>query len=59
MGQYTAPRAPNGLKNTCWSIPSGLGTTLEKMGVFRPGDPGGPGVGPKRARAGLPYGCTK
>ena len=46
-------------KNTCLSIPSGLGTTLEKLIFFRSGDPGGPTVGPGRARAGLPSGSTK
>ena len=44
-------------KNTCLSIPSGLGTTLEKK--FRPGDIGGPTIGPRRARAALPSGSTK
>ena len=33
---------PKRAKNTCLSIPSGLGTTLEKMVFFCPGDPGGP-----------------
>ena len=30
-----------------------------KNDFFRPGEPGGPTVGPHRARAGLPSGCTK
>ena len=51
----TASKRP---KNTCLSIPSGLGTTLEKK-FCRPGDPGGPTVGPRCARAGLPCDCTK
>ena len=46
-------------KNTCLSIPSGAGTTLEKNDFFRPGDPGGPTVGPHCAWAGRPSGCTK
>ena len=46
-------------KNTCLSIPSGLGTTSEKIFFFRPGDPGGPTVGPHCAWAGRPSGCTK
>ena len=37
----------------------GPGTTLEKLFFFRPGDPGGPTVGPHCARAGLPSGSTK
>ena len=43
-------------KNTCLSIPSGLGLTLEKdLFFFRPGDPRGPTVGPHvcAARAAL------
>ena len=46
-------------KNTCLSTPSGLGTTFEKNHFFRPGDPSGPTIGPRRARAGLPSGYTK
>ena len=46
-------------KNTCLSIPNRLGTTLKTTLFFRPGDPGGPTVGPNRARAGLPSGSTK
>ena len=47
-------------KNTCLSIPSGLGTTLEKIFFFALGtDPGGPTIGPRRVQAGLPSGCTK
>ena len=46
-------------KNTCLSIPSDLETTFEKNHFFRPGDPGGPTVGPHRARAALPSGSTK
>ena len=46
-------------KNTCLSIPRGLGTTLKKIYFFRPGHAGGPTVGPNRARAGLPSGSTK
>ena len=46
-------------KNGCLSIPSGLGTTFGKNDFFRPGDPGGPTVGPHRAQAGLPSGSTK
>ena len=45
-------------KNTCLSIPSGLGTTLRKI-IFSPWGPGGPTVGPHRAQAVLPSGCTK
>ena len=33
-------------KNTCLSIRNGLGTTLKKIIFFRPGDSGGPSVGP-------------
>ena len=44
-------------KATCLSIPSGLRTTSEKMIFFRLGDPGGPTVGPHRARAELPCGA--
>ena len=46
-------------QNISLSIPSGLGTSLEEMFFFRPGDPGGPTIGPNRARAGLPSGSTK
>ena len=46
-------------KNTCLSIPSGLGTTLEKKKFFYSEDPGGPTIGPHCARAGLPSGSTK
>ena len=59
LGFSMAQNAPPRPKNTCLSIPSGLGTTLEKMIFFCPGDPGGPTVGPRRARAGLPSGSTK
>ena len=55
-------RATTGSKrpeNTCLSIPSGLGTTFGKNHFFRPGEPGGPSVGPHRARAGLPSGSSK
>ena len=45
-----------GPKNTCVNTPSGLRTTLEKAISFRPG---GPTVGPNRARAVLPSGCSK
>ena len=53
MAQNASPRAQNALK-TLLSIPSGLGTSLEKIHFFRPGDPGGPTVGPNFARAVLP-----
>ena len=46
-------------KNTCLSIPSGLGTTLEKMIFFAPGTLVDPPLAPHRARAGLPSGSTK
>ena len=47
-------------KNTCLSIPSGLGTTLEKKDFFSaPRAPGGPTVGPHRARPTLPSLSTK
>ena len=62
FGIFHGPkRATTGSKwpeNTCLSIPSGLGTTLEKI-FFRPGDPGGPTVGPHYAWAGRPSGCNK
>ena len=53
-GPKRATTGAKRLKNSCLSIPSGLGTTLEKNHFFRPGDPGGPTVGPHFARAGLP-----
>ena len=37
MAQNAPPRAQNGLKNTCLSIPSGPGTTLEKIIFLAPG----------------------
>ena len=37
MAQNAAPQAENGQKNTCLSIPSGLGTTLKKMIFFASG----------------------
>ena len=46
-------------KNTSLSIPNGLGTPLKKMIFFCPRDPGVPTIGPNRARAALPSGCTK
>ena len=46
-------------KNTCLSIPSGLGTILKTNHFFRPGDSSGPTVGPNCARAALPSGSTK
>ena len=61
-GTHGPKRATTGSKrpkNACWSIPSGLGTTLEKIFFFRPGDPGGPTVGPHCGWAGRPSGCTK
>ena len=58
-GPKRATTGSKGPKNTCLSIPSGLGTTLKKMIFFHPGDPGGPTVGPNRARAGLPSNSTK
>ena len=62
FGIFHGPkRATTGSKrarNACLSIPSGLGTTLEKMIFFAP-DPGGPTVGPHCAWAGRPSGCTK
>ena len=39
----------NRAKTTCLRIPSGLGTTVEKIFFFRPGDPAGPTVGPDHA----------
>ena len=63
FGTFHGPkRATTGSKrpkNTCLSIPSGLGTTLEQNHFFRPGDPGGPTIGPHCAWAGRPSGCTK
>ena len=37
MGQNASPRAQNRPKNTCLSMPSGLGTTLEKWIFSGPG----------------------
>ena len=37
MAQNAPPRAQKRPRNTCLSIPSGLGTTLEKMIFFGPG----------------------
>ena len=39
--------------------PKWSGNNFGKNDFFRPGDPGGPTVGPRRARAGLPSDCTK
>ena len=41
-------------KNACLSMPSGLGTTFENSDFFRPRHPGGPTLGPNRARVGCP-----
>ena len=38
--------------------PKWSGNNFGKNDFFCPGDPGGPTVGPRRARAGLPSGCT-
>ena len=46
-------------KNTCLSIPSGLGTTLEKMIFFALGTLVDPSLAPNCAWAGRPSGCTK
>ena len=54
-GPNRATRGSKRPKSTCLSIPSGLGTSLEKIFFFRPGDPGGPTVGPTvRGLAGPP-----
>ena len=37
MAQNASPQVSKRAKNTCLSIPSGLGTTLEKMIFFAPG----------------------
>ena len=39
VGQTTSPRAQNRAKNTSLSIPSGLGTSLEKIFFCHPRDP--------------------
>ena len=58
MAQNAPPPAQNGLKTlvraTKWSE-----KIFEKKSFFRPGDPGGPTMGPCRARAGLPSNSTK
>ena len=41
-------------KNTCWSIPSGLGTTLEKMIFFAPGTLVDPPLAPATRGLGCP-----
>ena len=41
-------------KNTCWSIPNGLGTTLEKMIVFAPGSLVDPPLAPTVRGPGCP-----
>ena len=46
-------------KNTCLSIPSGPGTTLEKIFFFAPGTLVDPPPPPPRAPPGLPSGSTK
>ena len=48
-----------GAKNTCLSSPRGGGTSLEKIFFSRPGNPGGPTVGPRCPRPGLPSASTK
>ena len=53
-GPKRATKGSKRAKNACLSIPSGLGTTLEKNIFFTLGGPGGPTVGPNRARAGCP-----
>ena len=51
MVQNAPPRA----KNTCLSIPSGLGTTLKKIIFFAPGTPVDPPLAPiVRGLAGPP-----
>ena len=59
MAQKRVTTGSKRAKNTSSSIPSGLGTTLEKMIFFCPWDPSGPTVDSRRARAGLPSGSTK
>ena len=46
-------------KNTCLSIPSGLGTNLEKMIFFAPGTPVDPPLAPTVRGPGYPPGATK
>ena len=55
MAQNVPPRAQNGLKNTCLSIPSGLGTSLEKIIFFALGTLVDPPLAPTvRGLAGPP-----
>ena len=63
LGIFHGPkRATTGSKraeNTYFSIPSGLGTSLEKTIFFAPGTPVDPPLAPNCAWARLPSGCTK
>ena len=57
MGQNASPcTSSKRAKNTCLSRSR---NNFEKNDFFRPGDHGGPTVGPNRARAVLPSGSTK
>ena len=58
-GPKRAPTGSKRAKNTCLSIRSGLGTTLEKMIFFAPGTLVDPPLAPAVRGAGLPSGCTK
>ena len=54
MAQNTSPRTQNWPKNTCLSIPSGLGTTSGKTIFFAPGTPVDPPLAPAVRRLGCP-----
>ena len=54
MAQNAPPRAQNGLKNTCLSIPGGLGTTLKKILFFAPGTLVDPPLAPAMRGPGWP-----
>ena len=50
-GPKRAPMGSKGPKNTCLSIPSGLGTTLKKFVFFAPGTPVDPPLAPEEEPA--------
>ena len=59
MAQNAPPRAQNGLKKPLFEHPKWSRYNFGKNDFFRPGDPGGPTVGPHCAWAGRPSSCTK
>ena len=58
MAQKASPRLKTALKHL-FEHPKWSRNKFGKNEFFRPGDPGGPTVGPNRARAALPSGSIK